>query len=76
MFVQALMIRLRVGAGREILRHIQCLTRLVKDGGVLADSPAISGGLEKDMEFGVVSYNFYVFQVLSCILTAMFYVIY
>jgi hypothetical protein len=28
-----LMMRLRVGAGREILLHFQCLTPLMKDGG-------------------------------------------
>jgi hypothetical protein len=34
------MIRFRDGAGREILRLLQCLTSLVKDGGGLGGSPA------------------------------------
>jgi hypothetical protein len=67
-----LMMCLRVGSRREILRHFQCLTPLVNDGGGLDDSPMNSGGLEKDLEFGIASGNFYVFQDLSCILMLMF----
>jgi hypothetical protein len=67
-----LMMCLRVRAGHEILRHFQCLTPLVKDRGELGDSLANSGGLEKDLEFGVVSYNFHVFDGLSCILMGCF----
>jgi hypothetical protein len=51
------MMRLRDGAGREILRLLQCLMPLVKDGGGLNGSPMRSGRLEKNMEFGVASYN-------------------
>jgi hypothetical protein len=71
-----LMMHLRVDAGREILRYFQCLMPLVKDGGGLGDSPVNSGGLEMDLEFGVVSCNFHVFQCLSCILMGMLCVIY
>jgi hypothetical protein len=43
------MMRLRDGAEHEILRLLQCLTPLVKDGGGLGDSPTRSGGLEKNL---------------------------
>jgi hypothetical protein len=55
-----LMMRLRVGAGREILLHFQCLTPLMKDGGGLGDSPVSSGELEKDVDIGVAFCNFQV----------------
>jgi hypothetical protein len=49
---------MRLRDGREILRLLQCLTPLVKDGGGLDGSPTRSGGLKKNMKFGVVSCNF------------------
>jgi hypothetical protein len=36
--------RLRVGAGREILYHFQCFTPFVKEGGGLDVSPTSFGG--------------------------------
>jgi hypothetical protein len=69
------MMWLKDGAGHEILRLLQRLTPLVNDGGGHNGSPLSSGGLEKNLEFGVAFYKFQTFQSFSCNLMERFYVI-
>jgi hypothetical protein len=67
-----LTMRLSGVAGCEFLRHFQCLTPLVKDGGGCAGSPAIFDDLEKVLVLGVALCNFQVFQGVLCKMMGMF----